>query len=276
MSRKEDIQTAIEAVQYGDINTIKQLISNNIISSNSTDSDNCSLLHWASINNRNIILLYLIEHGANVNVLGGLLMESPLHWAIRKNYYRSVKILLQHGANVLLMSKDGITPLLLSCTIGNLEMTYFLIKHCQDDNKGCHNNDILNDNIYNNIGDSLLMTLLKEQECSKLDIFRLIIKLGCDMSFQDRQDGNNVLHVVNTRRTKEHYKLAFVLYNAAGPDALTVKNFHNETPKDVLNSTKNFMMMRFYCKFYSYVYFIDAIVNLLIVYSGLLSICELE
>jgi hypothetical protein len=83
--------------------------------------------------------------------------------------------------------------------------------------------------------------------------------MGADCTFKDRQDGNTVLHVVNTRRNQEHHKLAFVLYDAAGPETLLVKNFHEQTPKDVIDSTKNAIMLRFYCK-YMYVYVIIMIV----------------
>lgn len=234
--KKEDLKDAIMAVQFGDIQTIRQMINAQTLSPNTADDDECTLLHWAAINNRNALVVYLIEHGAKVNVLGGVLMESPLHWAVRKNYFRTVKILLQNGADTGLLSKDGVSPLLLTCTLGNVEMAYFLIAH------GAEVNGL------NNLGDSLLMTLLKDQECAKLDVFRLLIKLGADGTFKDRQDGNTLLHVMNTRRTKEHFKLAFVLYEAAGPEMLTVKNFHDETPRDVLNASRNYLMLRFYGK----------------------------
>jgi palmitoyltransferase ZDHHC13/17 len=233
-SKREDLKNAIEAVQFGDMQTVRQMINEQIVSANSTDDDECTLAHWAAINNRNALLVYLIEHGAKVNVLGGVLMESPLHWAVRKNFFRTVKILIQNGADPSLQSRDGVSPLLLACTLGNVEMSYFLIAHGADVNG------------INSLGDSLLMTLLKDQECSKLDVFRLIIRLGADGTFKDRQDGNTILHVMNTRRTKDHHKLAFVLYEAAGQELLSVKNFHDQTPRDVLNSTRNYIMLRFY------------------------------
>jgi palmitoyltransferase len=234
--RSSDLKNAVEAVQFGDMQTVRQMLNDDVISANTKDDDECTLLHWAAINNRNSLVVYLIERGAKVNVLGGILMETPLHWAVRKNFFRTVKILIQHGADTSLQSRDGVNPLLLACTLGNVEMAYFLIANGADVNG------------INNLGDSILMTLLKDQECAKLDVFRLIIKLGADGTFRDRQDGNTILHVVNTRRTTDHHKLAFVLYEAAGPEMLKVKNFHDQTPHDVLLSTKNTAMLRFYCK----------------------------
>lgn len=249
-SKSDNLKNAVEAVQFGDLHTVRQMINDHVVSSNAKDDDDCTLLHWAAINNRNTLVVYLIEHGAKVNVLGGTLMESPLHWAVRKNFYRTVKILIQNGADTSLLSKDGVSPLHLACTLGNLEMAFFLISNGADVNG------------INNLGDSLLMILLKEQECSKLDMFRLLIKMGADATFQDRQDGNTILHVMNTRRTVEHHKLALVLYEAAGPGVLTKKNFHDQTPYDVAMTTRNTAMLRFYRKSNQWLLDQDSLLNL--------------
>lgn len=58
-TRKEDeddhgryVMQARRAAQVGDIESLKLLLDNNLITATSTDSDDCSLLHWAAINNR--------------------------------------------------------------------------------------------------------------------------------------------------------------------------------------------------------------------------------
>lgn len=40
------------AVQFGDLSKVKHLIESGLATANDTDSDDCSLLHWAAINNR--------------------------------------------------------------------------------------------------------------------------------------------------------------------------------------------------------------------------------
>lgn len=46
------ILQARRASQVGDIETLRFLLDNKLVSAGATDSDECSLLHWASINNR--------------------------------------------------------------------------------------------------------------------------------------------------------------------------------------------------------------------------------
>jgi palmitoyltransferase len=42
-----------------------------------------TLLHWASINNRKELVNLYINHGAQVDAVGGKLLATPLHWAVR-------------------------------------------------------------------------------------------------------------------------------------------------------------------------------------------------
>ena len=57
---------AIEAVQHGNLDGLKNAIEHGI-SPSASDADGCTLLHWASINNRYDIAEYLIQRGAEVN-----------------------------------------------------------------------------------------------------------------------------------------------------------------------------------------------------------------
>jgi hypothetical protein len=47
-----NVMLARRSAQIGDIDQLRYLLDNNLISAGATDSDDCSLLHWASINNR--------------------------------------------------------------------------------------------------------------------------------------------------------------------------------------------------------------------------------
>lgn len=85
-----DVQDTIAAVQEGDLETIRTVLSNRLVSANAKDRDGCTLLHWAAINNRTSITKLLIEYGAN-SYGGGVLFESPLQWALRKKYYSKSK-----------------------------------------------------------------------------------------------------------------------------------------------------------------------------------------
>lgn len=50
---------------------------------NDRDSQNISPLHWAAINAHLALCRWLLEHGAEVDVIGGELMATPLQWAAR-------------------------------------------------------------------------------------------------------------------------------------------------------------------------------------------------
>lgn len=43
---------ARQAAQYGDLQHLMRLLNNGQVTADSVDSDDCSLLHWAAINNR--------------------------------------------------------------------------------------------------------------------------------------------------------------------------------------------------------------------------------
>lgn len=43
---------ARQAAQFGDIERLRYLLDSGQATASATDSDDCSLLHWASINNR--------------------------------------------------------------------------------------------------------------------------------------------------------------------------------------------------------------------------------
>ena len=118
MYDEEDIADVVSAVQTGDIEVLIELVEKGMISVTTIDKDGCSLLHWAAINNRCEIAKYLLNHGADVNAIGGILQETPLAWAIRKSFVQMCCILLQAGSKVGLCSKNNFTVLHLAFKTG--------------------------------------------------------------------------------------------------------------------------------------------------------------
>lgn len=51
---------ARHAAQHGDLETLTRLLDAGQATSDSVDSDDCSLLHWAAINNRTEVIFYLL------------------------------------------------------------------------------------------------------------------------------------------------------------------------------------------------------------------------
>ena len=125
-----DISTVVQAVQFDHFDVVRHYVGSNLISASSVDGDECSLLHWAAINNRVKIALFLLHHGANVNKCGGLLNESPIHWAIRKNLCEMVDVLIQNGADLSIKSGSGLDPLHLACHIGMRQICNYSTNSC--------------------------------------------------------------------------------------------------------------------------------------------------
>jgi hypothetical protein len=73
--------TIVQAVQYNEIERVKELIESGAVNVNAPDQEQCYLLHWASINNHVELVRYLIAKGATVDIKGGNLQSTPLHWA---------------------------------------------------------------------------------------------------------------------------------------------------------------------------------------------------
>ncbi len=102
------------AAQEGDIQTLISFVNGKLdipVDANFCDSDGCSLLHWAAINNHKSIVDILLDAGANINITGGILGETPLQWAIRKNYIKLSYYLIEKGANIHIKSAEGLDAL---------------------------------------------------------------------------------------------------------------------------------------------------------------------
>jgi ankyrin repeat protein len=142
----EDYLEILTAVQEGDIDLLRTLVntsdssssSSSLASSSSTktlstskydrnkmillnqvDDNNCTLLHWAAINNRIEITNFLIDHGLIHAISGGILQETPLQWALRKKYYRIMNIIYTRSqCNLYHKSIHGYDALHLACRLG--------------------------------------------------------------------------------------------------------------------------------------------------------------
>lgn len=115
----EDILDTIASVQDGDVDAVREVLAKRIVSVNAKDSDHCTLLHWAAINNRIKIANLLVEYGAD-HAPGGLLNETPLQWALRKRYYKMMSLLIEKlHVDLRHKSNQGFDALHLACRAGN-------------------------------------------------------------------------------------------------------------------------------------------------------------
>lgn len=105
---------------------VKELIESGY-SVNEPDKETVTLLHWAAINNRRDIILYLIDKGALVDAIGGELNATPLHWASRQGHLGAVTLLVNNGADPLLRDAEGCACIHLAAQFGHTRVVAYLI-----------------------------------------------------------------------------------------------------------------------------------------------------
>ncbi|PIO76153.1 ankyrin repeat protein [Teladorsagia circumcincta] len=162
---EEAIAKAVEACQRGSLEALEAALQEGVVP-NACDVDGCSLLHWAAINNRIPVVQRLLELGANPNVVGGLLVSSPLHWAARVGHVSSSALLIKAGAVCNVRDTQGYTPIHLAVQSNQPTLVAYLLEkfdYCKDitDNSGI---ELL-------LGDADVSLRNKQQE-TPLDIAR--------------------------------------------------------------------------------------------------------
>lgn len=69
--------------QQGDVNSIRDYLTNKHGDVNETDQEGITALHWAAMNMHVMACRELLDRGAEVDAQGGQLHATPLHWAAR-------------------------------------------------------------------------------------------------------------------------------------------------------------------------------------------------
>jgi ankyrin repeat protein len=186
------------------------------------------------------IAVYLIEHGANVNIQGGILMETPLHWSVRKNFFRVAKLLVDSGANMSIKSNMGLDVLHLACQLGIKSLIFLL---CSLIDRHLYIGDLemiflllswgANPNTFNEAGDTPILSLLKEDR-PPIHIIRLLLRMGADVGIQNPVNGNTPLHHICLKRNQYKPEVIFLMFNATGSDSAQLKeNNYHQTPYQV-------------------------------------------
>ncbi|KAL2316318.1 Palmitoyltransferase akr1 [Schizosaccharomyces pombe] len=115
------------AASQGELDTVKNLISSEKIDVNATDEGGATALHWAALNQQIPICKFLLEHGADVNAIGGDLQAAPIHWAAKRGSVKTVHYLVQHGADPLLKDKQGFNCLHLAVHAASPLLVVYLL-----------------------------------------------------------------------------------------------------------------------------------------------------
>ena len=130
-------------------------------------------------------------------------------------------MLLEYGADIQIKDSYGNSPLHLSCLSHDLKMVFLLLSMDCDPNQ------------HNSRGETPLMVVMNDPSPS-LEILRLLISMGADVSVTNPFTGDNSLHVISSKRSVAT-KALFLLYTAtpSATKALEMKNNDGKTPAQV-------------------------------------------
>ena len=132
-----DLKNFMRACQEGDLQCVRDLITEGHIGANDTLEDGITGLHWAAINNRLSVVKYLIENDrskSDPNIKGGELEATPLHWACHIGALYIVAYLIRYGkADPSLKDRQDYNALQIAIHSSNiLLIVYLLFKFCND------------------------------------------------------------------------------------------------------------------------------------------------
>lgn len=173
----EEFADAVAAVQEGDLETVKSLVLSRIFHPNAVDRGQCTLLHWAAINNRIQIASFLVDHGAEI-LPGGILFETALQWAIRKRYYCMAELLAEKlHPDLSHRSRDGLDALHLACRLDDVNAVFLLLSW------GAPPDTLDQDGL------TPLLWLLQTNSCaaSVIEMVRLLLRFGANALAVDSQ-----------------------------------------------------------------------------------------
>uniref|UniRef100_A0A0N5AUI9 Palmitoyltransferase n=1 Tax=Syphacia muris TaxID=451379 RepID=A0A0N5AUI9_9BILA len=203
-----------QAAQFGKVERLRELLDSGKCTPDTLDADDCSLLHWAAINNRYGVAKLLIERGCNVNAVGGVLVSTPLHWAARHGHAHIIALLVTNGADVTVRDVEGFTALHVAVQFGRTPAAAYLIASGQSVDSR----------------DETMMTpiMWAASKGFSRDPVRMLITMGADLSCVDATYSNTALHFAVLHGN--HVAVRILLKYGAEVD---VRNRNNDTPRDI-------------------------------------------
>lgn len=101
-----DIIDVYTASAYGDFLKLKSFVEADPVSLSTPDGNGYYALQWAALNNFADIMLYIIDHGGDVNAADNT-KQTALHWAAVRGSIAAADVLLLNGARVEASDMNG-------------------------------------------------------------------------------------------------------------------------------------------------------------------------
>lgn len=124
-------ETIVTAAKNGDLESVKRILARDPSRVNDLDDEKYTPLHWACIRAHWDVAEYLIEQGAELNLLGGD-GGSPLNWAAHHDNVEIVETLLSGGAELNVQNQWGMTELHTAIWRGNSHVVEYLLDQGSD------------------------------------------------------------------------------------------------------------------------------------------------
>ncbi|CAJ0576769.1 unnamed protein product, partial [Mesorhabditis spiculigera] len=223
--QQDPVTRAVEASQRGDVEALEECLRQGVPAS-AKDVDGCSLLHWAAINNSVQCVEKLLASGEDPNVLGGILVSTPLHWAVRVGQLGASIRLVNAGAICNIRDSQGLTPLHLAVQNTHIGLTAYLLAKYPDSR-----------DFTDNAGMTSLMWAA--YRCYQMFPLKILIDSGADLNAQETLQGNTALHFA----AQERNITAIRELLAAGADP-TIPNKQHETPLDIVSNNRHQKIQR--------------------------------
>ena len=93
------------------------------------DEQDVTPLHWASINAQMSTCRWLLDHGAEVDAIGGDLKATPLQWAARNGHLYVIQLLLSRGADPNIADDQGFNTLHLITHSSGVMPLLYIVSH---------------------------------------------------------------------------------------------------------------------------------------------------
>ena len=124
-------KTIVEAAKNGDLKTVKTILELDPSMLNAKNQNGYTALHWACMRAHWDTAKYLIEKGADLNVVGGD-GGTQINWAVHHDNVEIIKLLVENGAKLNIQNKWGMSELHTAIWRGNINVVRFLLDQGSD------------------------------------------------------------------------------------------------------------------------------------------------
>ncbi|KAG0216546.1 palmitoyltransferase akr1 [Mortierella sp. GBA30] len=214
--------TIFQAAQMGKLAIVARLLETDPALVKSRDFQDVTALHWAAINNQIPVAKCLLDHGAEVDAIGGELVATSLHWCTRNGHLNMAKLLMKHGADPMAQDSQGFNALHLATHSSNAMLVLYLLMA----------GDVPVDTV-DTLGHTSLMWAAYQGDSLSVDI---LLKYGARIDTKD-QEGFTPLHWAVVKGNRDC--LSKVL--KAGAD-VNAGDKSGKTPVDMIKELKGTMI----------------------------------